>query len=341
MKIKLLIASDDGDYIEHLSKELLNNYSDGILVNICSSAQRLDEISGEQKFDVILLEASFCEGLKTDAGVLYLVLWDESLDIIIDESFQKIRKYQRISSIYTDILESYAKVSTRSLGINSKKADITVVWSPTGGVGKTTVALAYAASKVSEDKQVMYLNLELFSGTSVYFDTSGKSISALFEMLEAKTGNIEVLIKSMLRRDPGSNIFYFCCPRFFDDINILSVDNISSLISACEKPVDEVIIDMSCVCDERTRYIFDVADRVLIVNDATCVSRAKTEQFINHQHLFSQIKDKVCFIANKGASATDNNLQTISLPYVQTTRESEVYKILSVSFKNLRTEQNG
>ena len=332
MKIKLLIASDDKDYTDHLSKVLLKNYTDEVIVSICSSLERFNEVLNEQTYDVVLMEASFSVNPIIDNIVLPLILWSEDTNTGNSDNFVGVRKYQRISSIFTDILENYAMVSSRTPGFGSKKANITAVWSPSGGVGKTTVAMALAASGSSGAKQTMYLNLELFSSTPVYFDTSGKSISRVFEMLETSSGNVDVLIKSLHQKDAVTGISYFCCPEFFDDINILSVDNISSLLRACSGLTGELIIDMSCLCDERTRYIFDAADRIFIVSDSTAASKIKMKQFTNHHNIFSQIKEKTCFIANKGASF-DKSLSTevISLPYIQSEDAGQVYKILTVS----------
>ena len=334
MKMNLLIASDDKEYSEHLSKTLLKSFSDVVVVSVCSSQKRLKEMLKEQKYDTALLEVSFCKDLGTNDIQLPFVLWTEDAKNHIPEDFVKIRKYQRISLMFEDVLENYAKVSTNTRGIDVKKANITAVWSPSGGVGKTTVALALAAFEASQDKQAMYLNLESFSSASGYFDTSGKSISTIFELIETSGGNINILMQSILRRDSASNISYFCCPDNFDDMNILSTQHISSLIAACSELADELIIDMSCLCDERARYVFEVADRIFLVSDNTNTAQVKLEHFMNRHNLFSQIKDKVYFVANKGAKLGKlSTKEMISLPLVESSDERKIYKVLSSFMK--------
>ena len=43
MKIQLLIALNDIDYTEHLSKVLSEKYADRFEISICSSAERLQD----------------------------------------------------------------------------------------------------------------------------------------------------------------------------------------------------------------------------------------------------------------------------------------------------------
>ena len=331
MKLKLLIASDDMDYAEHLSKRLSENHSDIVDVNVCSSNKKLKELLKEHKYDVALLETSILGGVDLCNIHLPLALWeDDDVNETAPADMEKTPKYRRVSSILAKILEQYAKVSMHNQGAELEKAKITAVWSPAGGVGKTTVALALAARESSQGKQVMYMNLESFSSTSAFFETSGKSISTVFEMLEAEEGNVSMMIQSILCHDPANNIAYFCCPEDFDDMNILSVENVSSLISACSALTEELIIDMSSICDERAQSILEIADRILLVTDWTSIAQNKLMQFTSRHKVFANIKEKSQIVANKGANVSSAPAEeVIFLPLVQSTDASLVYKTLS------------
>jgi cellulose biosynthesis protein BcsQ len=331
MKIRLLVATDDTDYSDHLAKILSDLYSDEISLSICSSFERANQMTEEQEYDVALIDAAFYNGADMSNITLPLYLWSEDKSNAIPEDFIMVRKYQRISTLYSDVLENYAKVAKNSMGANPKKANITAVWSPSGGVGKTTVALALAAAKASLSSSVLYLNLELFSSTSVYFDTAGKSVSALFEKIEDNESNIEIYAKRIICRDLVNNISYFCCPDYYDDMNILTVENVMSLVRACSLLSDELIIDMSNLCDKRTEYIFDIADKILLITDNTKTAQVKLDLFMKHQQLPTETEDKIRIVANKGATL-QQAYKAISLPLIQTGRETEVTKALSKVF---------
>ncbi|MDR2712161.1 MAG: hypothetical protein LBB91_03485 [Clostridiales bacterium] len=328
MKIKLLIASGDTDYAEHLSNTLAKKYADTYKVSICSQAERLDNLLAANKYDIALLEPGLAAQADLSSIQLPILLMDDSESIIeIISSFQKIPKYQRISSIAGTILENYAESGKGINSFTATKARITAVWSPSGGSGKTTVALALAAHKVSGGKQAVYLSLESFSSTPVYFPENGKSISKAFEKLEA---NIQVHLMGIRQQDSGSGIFYFCSPENYDDMNILTANDTEMLVNACAAGIDELIIDLPGQCDRRVQEVLHLADTVLIICDPSSTSQTKLKQFIDQHNVFSQIQPKTILINNKGAKTVDVNInKAIELPLVKSTDPIAVYKTLS------------
>ena len=329
MKIRLLIATADRDYTDHLSNSISKRYADTLELSICSSAERLTDLTSASRYDAALLEPGFVSALAPGSVQLPFVLTDE-LEYSADNSgLKKIRKYQRISSMTGQILESCAEAGKGAGGVDASKAQVTAVWSPTGGTGKTTVALAYAASKASSGKQVVYLNLENFSSTSVYFPESGSSISKALAKLDS---NLQLFLLGIRQQDSGSGILYFCSPENYDDISILTAEDIEKLISACAAEIDELVIDLSSQIDGRIVKIFSMADKVLLIADPSNSSQAKISQFISQHNVFGQIQPKAILINNKGAGSPEERIsKTIMLPFVQATDPVSVFKTLSGS----------
>ena len=326
MRIKLLIATADYDYIEHLSAVLSENHSDIFDINVCSAAERLRELLASNSYDAAMLEQSFVSGINLQSIHMPLILAGESEDIP-ENGLKSIRKYQRISSIVGNILENYADTGKKLNNFGSDKARITAVWSPAGGTGKTTIALAYAAHEVLSGKKVLYLNLENFSSISVYFKETGKSISKAFEKLES---NVHMILMGIRQQDSGSGISYFCAPENYDDMNTLSTDDIATLIDACAAGTDELVVDLSSCCDARVQKVFKLADFVLLINDTSRASQVKLKQFTAQHNVFRQIQGKTVLINNKGTKTNDTDLtETVSLPFVQSTDPISIFKSLS------------
>ena len=326
MRIKLLIATTDNDYAEHLSNILSEKYMDTFEVTVCSSAERLQPLLAGSRFDAALLEPGLAASVSLSAVSLPLLLIDES-GMVPDSEAKSIRKYQRISSLAGTVLEHYAEISQGISGLHSGRARITAVWSPAGGTGKTSVALAYATHQASRGKQALYLSLENFSSTSVYFPEGGKSISKAFEKLES---NLPMLLAGIRQQDSGSGVFYFCGPENYDDIHILTTEDIEILVGACSTGMDDLIIDLSSQCDQRTRRIFDLADSILFVCDPSAASQAKLRQFIQQHNIFGQIQSKSVLVCNKGAAMAETGIsKTVSLPLVRATDPGSVFKALS------------
>jgi MinD-like ATPase involved in chromosome partitioning or flagellar assembly len=123
-------------------------------------------------------------------------------------------------------------------------------------------------------------------------------------------------------------------------MNILSTENIIALITACAAVTDELVIDMSCVCDERTTQIFELADRVILVTDPSHTAQIKLSQFSTQNNVFSRIKSKAALVANKGATTYGQLVEpVIRLPHIQSANAPAVYKTLSGSLSELQVAE--
>ena len=336
MRIKLLIATADAEYAEHLSTTLSEKHTEDFEVSVCTSADRLRDLLATNKYDSALLDDALLGAISSSAlpGAVRspLLLVDESGLVAASaagagEALKKVSKYQRVSALAGKIMEYYAEVSATGGSFGARRARITAVWSPAGGTGKTTVALAYAASRISSGRQAVYLDLENFSSTPVYFREGGASISKLFEKLES---NAAMYQKGIRQLDPGSGIAYFCSPENYDDVQILSAEDMENLVGACAEDVDDLIVDLSCQCDKRNQKILSLADTVLLVCDATAASQTKLTQFIRQHSVFGQIQADAVLVNNKGAQFAEPGLpKSLQLPFVNAADPGAVFKTLS------------
>ena len=331
MKIQLLIAVGESDYAEHLSSVMAESYEDVFEVNICSDTERMERMLAAHQFDVALFDAQMVEAGSFGSIRLPVVLCDELSQIgPRGEGLKKIRKHQRISGIISEILSGYAEASNNRNMFNDAPAHITVVWSPAGGSGKTTAALAYGAQKVAQGQKTLYLNLEPFSSGEVYFEEKGRSISTVLDKLE---NNAELLLRSVRMEDNGSGIYYLGKPENYDDVNILTADDVATLITDCAHGMDELVVDMGNTYDMKVRRALEMADKVLLVIDASPASRMKWEQFKTQHDLYGCISSKLTLVANRGVKVgSAEAVRVVSLPLVQSNDPVVVYKTLSVGY---------
>ena len=329
MKIHLLIADGDRDYAEHFSRILLEKYTNMFEVSSCSTAGQLVEILSQHEYDVALLSPVLAESANLHGVRLPLLLWDGA-STGWKEGMDSLRKYQRISIIVGEILERYAEVSSFGIDPNGNRARITVVWSPAGGVGKTTVALAYAAQKISKGRRAVYLDLEPFSSVPAFFQGNGKSISTIFEKLDQRAG---LTLQSIRQEDSGSGIYYFCRPENYEDISILTEADVVQLAGAAAVETDELIIDMGSGYDERIAALLGLADTVLFVVDGSKLCRTKWEQFQTQHELHEKLRGKGTLVVNRGGRySTPQSMPIVNLPLVRSDEPGVVYKTLSSGY---------
>jgi len=327
MKIQLLIAAK-ADYAEYLSSVLSAKYAGTFNVGVCSAEEKVNETLNQKEYDVALIESGWIGAQVIRNVKLPLALWsDDSVSSENSQGIIRIKKYQRISALVSDILEHFAGIAPGFLDEGGNRGNIIAVWSPAGGVGKTSVALACATRRVSDGNSVTYLDLEHFSGADAYFANEGKSITLLFERLAS---NADVIVKSIWRRDAGSGINYFNPPVNYDDINELTVEDITGIVNICARASDIVVVDLPCVCDRRTQAVFGLADTVMLVTDGSRTAAAKMNIFSSQHSIFDDIRHKTVPVINKGAKMAGTLFdKAISLPLVQAADPVSVYKTLS------------
>lgn len=328
MKIQLLIAVTDSDYVEHFSQVLSEKYADVFEISVCGSAERLSDLLSTHGYTLALLEPSIVEGIPLDRVRLPVILSDGStVPSPAEAGMTTVQKYQRISKLTGQLLELCAKIAPHGAESTAGRARITAVWSPAGGVGTTTTALAYAARRAADGKRTTYLDLDYFSGARAYFPETGKSISSVLERLDE---NVELLLRSVRQMDVGSGISYYCRPENYDDMNVLSTQETLALVDACALGMDEVVIDLPGACDERIRRILDLADTVFLVHNSSKAAQAKVEQFSTQGSTFAAIRPKLVLVANQGAQLCQIGLEhVIRLPQVQAGNATAIYKTLS------------
>lgn len=331
MKVRLLIATEDTGYSDFLSEVLERRYKDTVDPCTCSTAEKLREELEKNRFDIGLFDPALAEEADLSRLGIALLLWEEGMSgaEFRDLRIGPIRKYQRISTLVGEALKQYAKIAEEKGVFREGRANVTLVWSPAGGTGKTTVALAYGAQCVAREKKTLYLDLDFFSSTPVYFPCDGASISEVFEK---QGGNRELLLQSIRKQDRGSGICYFCPPNNFDDINVLPLEEIEALIDAAAQGADEIVLDLPGICDKRVIGLMELADRVLVVLDGSRRSQVKWEQFRNQNDVFGRIEKKLTLVGNMGAQpAADKGIPVILLPYVRSDNPVSVYKSLSAT----------
>jgi len=337
MKVKLLIASVDKLYVKLLSDNISENYSDIIDVSVCNTLEGFNNTLSKQCFNVALIDLILIEHINTDQIHMPVLLWTEGEKITGKPvMYERINKHSRISLIVSSILEKYAKISDGQKDIKSRNANITAVWSPSGGVGKTCVALAYALSNIPKDealdkKDVFYLNLENFSSVAGIFKENTKSISSVFEMLDSNIGDMEMLIKGISYSYKG--LRYLGSPENYEDMDILSPDNISELISHCANLSDELVVDLSSTCDEKVKNVFEAAGKILLVTDDSSLSQTKLAVFMSQNSIFKQIQEKTILVVNKDAKIDKKQTETIIYtPFIQSDNVESICLALSEYF---------
>lgn len=301
MIIKVVIADKNQEYLERLVSGL-EKYTD-LNLAVYSDEESLADAFQVRKYDVLL----FSPEIYTKESDYYSARAD--LKIMLEDretritgeytDAKRIEKYQRISCIYRKILEFYSEVCGRTSTRSEEYTSIVAYYSPVGGAGKTTVALASAAKYAMQGKRTFYISFEDIASEDCYLPQGeDKGLSDLMLHIDRNT-NISMKMQGMMKTKTD-NFFYLNHFNNPNDIFDMRTDELQYLIEAVRNTglFDVIVIDMGSGIDAKNLLIFDKADRIVLVERPDAISQRKMTCFFSQQHILNEYGNKMVRIIN-------------------------------------------
>ncbi|MBO6214338.1 MAG: chromosome partitioning protein ParA [Lachnospiraceae bacterium] len=264
MKIRLGILDGNRNYLDRLSSGFSERYSDSLEIYLFTNIESARNNIRDKKIDVLLANDSFSlkpEELPQKCGFAWFV---DTPGVDAIGGYPAICKFQKADLIYKQILNVYSEVAgniDRKRMPREEETFLSVFSSPAGGVGNTTLAIAYAIHLASLGKKVFYLNLEDISSTDAYLNDEGSfSFSEVIYAIKSNKSNLSLKLESSMKHD-ACGVYFFAAPKTVLDMAELSKQERIMLINtlAADGGFDHVVIDTdfktnkSCI-DRRAVY---------------------------------------------------------------------------------------
>lgn len=300
MMIKIAIADKNREYVEKMMS-VLEGY-EGVTLFVYTDRHALEQALLTRRFDVLLFDPSVYQGqAKIDRSTLAVMLLDKNAGLPEScKNFKKIQKYQRISRIYQQMLELYAEVCEDTGEIIGGGRTTTVAfYSPIGGVGKTTLALAVATRLAAQGHRTFYLNLEDMASEDCYLEQSGgKGMSELASCLGEEI-NFGMKIKGLLL-NKTDHLFYL---NHFDspnDVSEMTGDETLKLIEQFQRAdlFDVLVIDLGVALNEKVRNAFEAADKIVLIEKTDVIAARKMSCFLEQIHIIKEYGKKMVRVMN-------------------------------------------
>lgn len=334
-KTRILIADPDKDYNKSLADYLIYHFPQSIEVDSCSDEALLNKyIKGQEtKIDLLLLNENF-KSIYGEIPEQIMVITLTEKKKIFCENRKSICKYQCGDEIANQVLSFYAgKIMGGSfIYHDSKRSRVVAVYSSSGGVGKTTLAIGLSIQTAWEGKNVFYLNLEDISSTELYLGGEQESSlsNVLYYLKHNKKDNMFTKIEAAKCIDPVYRISYFKRPDSLRDIRENLAEELGLLVEqlASSGQYERIYIDMSSCFDGNSISVLGTCDDILLVYTPEAVTKVKTRILFEELTKLEKSKninltDKVSFILNmceesisaeKFAIPCFGNSQNISIP---------------------------
>ncbi len=181
---KLWIADSDVSYAEAFREYVNLKKSHLFQVRMCTDQEQFDRIFSTEEIEVLLLSAEWyevCKDLIRRECVIFLSEGSLPKELGM---YPAIYKYQSVENILREILYYYSEAALEEELFTGVHRDNSVigVYSPVDGISKSKFAFALG-QVLSENRNVLYLNLEECSGLLEIFGGSHWNLSDLIYFL--------------------------------------------------------------------------------------------------------------------------------------------------------------
>ncbi|WP_026476470.1 AAA family ATPase [Alkaliphilus transvaalensis] len=305
MRIHMVIADNDKDYLEALEGYLTENYQFKLHLSIFSRKEYLDQSLKEanREIDILLISPEMLSNLAEIKKIKKVILLIDGKKDMKDNQeaeniYSSILKYQPCHKLMGEVLDLYSEGSNNYLLPNGNtESKILSVYSPVGGSGKTTMAIGVATLLAQMGKRIFYLNLEGISSIKQYFpqETPHFNASNLFYLVKEQKKNLITKLSSMQIKDHGTQINYidpFDSALEWDEIK---EDDIDFLLKEIQNSglYDYIIVDLSSNFDLRNIKAMTLSTSIIFVLQYNLTSKAKGEGFLKEIERLPYIKDTI------------------------------------------------
>lgn len=311
MKIKVAILEKNISHLEKIASVLGTKYSDKLEIYSFTNADAALATMQTVKMDVLLANEEYnidVKSLPSHCAFAYLVEFG-GVDTINDQ--RAISKFQKTDLIYKQILSLYSEHASSITGFSmgSENCKIIAFCSASGGVGSSTMAAACAVHFAAKNKKVLYLNLEKFGSSDVFFEGEGQfDMSDIIFALKSKKTNLPLKLESCVKQD-ASGVYFYSQAKIALDMIELTTEEIIGLISQLKLSgeYDYIILDLDFAIDKGMLKIYREAQGIVLVGDGSAESNVKTERAYKalttlEQNAEMTLTDRMSFIYDKVSS---------------------------------------
>ncbi|MFC5401462.1 AAA family ATPase [Cohnella soli] len=240
----------------------------------------------ERKPDLFIGTRELVIGFREAGGVAAnTIVLTEERDVIEEETAARgetTALYQPLHSLLSAIRSMR---SSKPLLSSGKGTQVVTVFSASGGVGKTTVALNIVRHVGELGARVLYLNLEPLNATSLLFGRGEPdSFSRLIYALQSDSQSWVEEFRRLKRHQPQLRADYLDAPEHPGERLALHVETMESLINGLRQSglYDAIVIDPDSGAGEWHRDLLRASDLAiwLVVDDAHAL--LKTDKLYRH-----------------------------------------------------------
>ncbi|MGM9972542.1 MAG: AAA family ATPase [Clostridiaceae bacterium] len=305
---RIIIADRDESYILPLQQKFAEEFFEKIDLEIISDEAYFRELfSMPQKAEILIVsEELYDQSLKRHSISNVFVMMEQYEEGNTDDlSINRLFKYTSIKELFNEITGKSSEVL--NLKDSAKKEpEIVLIYSASGGTGKTTVAMGISACLTKLYKKVLYIGADRLQSFQRMLDNPSSIAAAdVYSKLANPGKSIYEDIKHVIRKEEFSYLPPFKAALMSLGLKYSIYERIAEAAKK-SKDYDYIVIDTDVTFDEDKAQLFNIADKVVIVTEQTAASVYATNLLV--ANLNGVTSEKYIFVCNNFDKEKDNAL---------------------------------
>jgi len=297
-KPRVIFADTDEQYLVPLELKFLEELGDMIDLEIITDAAFFEGyFSKPRNADVLVIsDGLYSRDLQKHNISNIFVLTEQSEDGEAgDPGITMIYKYTTVKEIYSQILAA-SSGTIRTETHKTKETTVVLVYSPSGGVGKTTLALGMCACYTQGYKKVLYINAEQINTFQHWMSNQAAIPSSMYAEFMTGGGDLYNRIKHVIRKEKFDYLPPFGAMLSSLSMNLSIYEEIVRAIRLT-KEYDIIIIDTDSAFDSFKASFVAKADKVVMVLEQSKASVFAMNMLM--KNMSCDDDDKYYFVCNK------------------------------------------
>ena len=219
-----------------------------------------------------------------------------------------------------------------------RHAHVIVVYSPQGGVGKTTIATNVAGGLMKEGTKVLLIDGSMqFGDVGVYLNL--QSQTNIIDLLKDLDDMDKELVDSVLvTHDSGLRVLL--APPRPEDAEMVSAEKVPEMVEKLSNMFDFIVIDLSSELNDLAVGLFDIADRILLVATPTLPAVRALKIILGLMDQLSYPADKVCLVFNRVTAEFERTKVSPSVAMIETNLKRKSLGVIPMDEKKVLTALN-
>lgn len=213
----LVLGSLDEAYIKMLGQYIREYYSEHFNVKLCYDKNSLRQQLENKESRIFVVGEKLYE--EEERWLKDHPLAFKLTDVQQGEKSKAISKYQKGSQIVKIILSRLAEIhGEHYFTLQTGKRNMTAIYSPIGGCGKTTLARQLTTT-MAEHEKVLYINMEYYPGAGHFYNPDNKyNLSDLLFYGMKEQVDLKLKAESMINQEASSGVHYINPHNTYQDI---------------------------------------------------------------------------------------------------------------------------